>query len=877
MGIKDKAIDTAKEYTRLYDGLFGADFREVPEDVQKHFGYLENMYVDYESDSVCVESIPGFRQLLALGYTINGIFPQKLDNGNEYILIHAGTYLYRLPASLIDHAPSELRPILGSLKNNKSRALLYNGYTLILDGNRIFAINQNGDVRTIEQLAYVPSLTVDGKDRDDVNMLTDDCVCTQRIKNYDRVCFASEGIEYEVTNVFDNFCKVVGIDENFVGALHIPSYAEIGGKRYKVTEIGASAFKDHTGIELLYTNSAMKKIGRYAFWNCTNLRVVNLANTVTEIDAYAFSGCTALSTVYVSVNMTKVGAGAFDGCKKNMLVCYEGSTDLFSAISGYDYISPFSIKYNHFSQTFTIGISINARVASIDRVLLNGSEHNHTFIPERNMIMMTIQDALDVYESDVEIYAHISTEGYLGDYFSRSESETVSALNAIKGCTLGFVHNGRIFLSGNPNLPGFVFFSSEVKDAEETPFYFSSHDYFVDGGEGYHVSAILDGPNGIIVCKNGDTGTGTIFYHKEASSDGRKVFPTYYVHRDLPVLNAYTFCGEPLFLTEYGIFTLKMEKSGYYRPYMRSECINPKLFLEDMENIQLGEWLGYLVVFAGENIYLADPRQRGGKEYDWYFISKIGTLQSYKTVYRFCSDPSKKIYVDDESGVNTTVYSNKLESGDMRYYVKIDNVEYEVYPTEERSGGKRYPAITFTVLNNLLIFGTKDNIICVFNNDKRGVAPDSVKSSSDFKASEYKKAFGNRIHPEFYSFAGAAPHYEVSTAFDDCGLYDRAKSTIRSSLFLKLKSFRDSLIKCSVRTDKTICPDITFWGGKSDFGELNLGKLTVTPSTYTTVCLSEGERGWREKQISIYTDEFASPIGIYSMLYRYKIKGKYKE
>ena len=300
MGLTDKAIDTAKEYTRTYDGLFGVDFREASDTVQKHYGYLENMYVDYESDSLCVESIPGFRKLISFNDQINGIFRQNLENGDKFILVHVGTLLYRLPESIKNNANVNLAPIYTDLSNNKSFSLLYKNYTLILDGKRIIAIDQEGNAATLESLAYIPSLSIDGKERDDVNMLTSSCVCKERIKNYERACFSSVGLEYEVTNVFDNFCKVIGIDENFVGALYIPAYTEIGGKRYKVTEIGASAFKDHTGINLVYTNDTLKKIGRYAFWNCTNLKTVELARTVTEIDLCIFGLHVAIVILYGS-------------------------------------------------------------------------------------------------------------------------------------------------------------------------------------------------------------------------------------------------------------------------------------------------------------------------------------------------------------------------------------------------------------------------------------------------------------------------------------------------------------------------------------------------------------------------------------------------
>ena len=43
-----------------------------------------------------------------------------------------------------------------------------------------------------------------------------------------------------------------------------------------------------------------------------------------------------------------------------------------------------------------------------------------------------------------------------------------------------------------------------------------------------------------------------------------------------------------------------------------------------------------------------------------------------------------------------------------------------------------------------------------------------------------------------------------------------------------------------------------------------------------TIPLKEREKGWIEKEMSFYSDEYSSPFGIYSVTFRFAIKGKIK-
>ena len=47
-------------------------------------------------------------------------------------------------------------------------------------------------------------------------------------------------------------------------------------------------------------------------------------------------------------------------------------------------------------------------------------------------------------------------------------------------------------------------------------------------------------------------------------------------------------------------------------------------------------------------------------------------------------------------------------------------------------------------------------------------------------------------------------------------------------------------------------------------------------SKYTATALPEKEKRWIEKQVILSTEKYASPISVYSISYRYTIKGKIK-
>ena len=60
------------------------------------------------------------------------------------------------------------------------------------------------------------------------------------------------------------------------------------------------------------------------------------------------------------------------------------------------------------------------------------------------------------------------------------------------------------------------------------------------------------------------------------------------------------------------------------------------------------------------------------------------------------------------------------------------------------------------------------------------------------------------------------------------------------------------------------------------FAMMKIGAFTFGGG-YAMIALLEnefvGKRGWLEKDIALYSEEYCSPIGIYSIAYRFSIKG----
>lgn len=127
-------------------------------------------------------------------------------------------------------------------------------------------------------------------------------------------CSDKGTFRYEVIDESNATCKVIDCDtDKSFGEVVIPEYAIINGKKYRVTEIGESAFFNRSRLTSITIPNSVTSIGELAFMDCENLTSITLPNSVTTIGRNAFAGCN-LTDINIPNSVTSIGEQAFGGC-----------------------------------------------------------------------------------------------------------------------------------------------------------------------------------------------------------------------------------------------------------------------------------------------------------------------------------------------------------------------------------------------------------------------------------------------------------------------------------------------------------------------------------------------------------------------------------
>ena len=394
----------------------------------------------------------------------------------------------------------------------------------------------------------------------------------------------------------------------------------------------------------------------------------------------------------------------------------------------------------------------------------------------------------------------------------------------------------------------------------------------------------------LAVFKSGDDGGGSIYYHTPMETGADilpKIYPVSFIHSGISAVgDSISFFDDPIFISALGVTALDKKRINLERSVaVRSHNVNARLLSENLTKISLTEWCGYLVVMAEGNIYLADSRQTftnksGSTEYEWYYLTGIGTYLGEKKVFRYSPTASDgyTAHQNADDIIPGDVYMDVLDGGKTVYYTRENGMKYEAYTLGEAAGGDFSPSSCVCgAKGGLLLFGTESGDVCVFNNDKRGEPPPWIKSAQDYDGKEYKRTFGERIHPYYYSFASHAPRYALTTPKDNGGFSNLTKNTVKNTLAIKAKNFGCGGFTFEVYNDKNGYREVARLPASSiDFAEIDFSSLSFFNTESLTVPLKEKEKGWIEKEINLYSDGFSSPFGIYSITFRFSIKGKIK-
>lgn len=218
----------------------------------------------------------------------------------------------------------------------------------------------------------------------------------------------------------------------------------------------------------------------------------------------------------------------------------------------------------------------------------------------------------------------------------------------IHKCTLLQVFDNRVFFSGNPDYPNVVYHCSL-----DDPTYCSDLDYYNEGLDTAAVRGLVAGNNVLWVFREPSSANTTVFYHTPTiDSEYGKIYPSQHSSVTTGCIGkAINFNDDIVFFSERGMEGISGDITTEQVVAHRSSLVDRKLLASDnYRDMVLEEWEGYLLVFLGNRVFLADSRtaftNENHIEYDWFY------WELDRDVYSTCVKDGV-LYIGADDGVYT--------------------------------------------------------------------------------------------------------------------------------------------------------------------------------------------------------------------------------
>lgn len=864
-------------------GFKGADFSSAPAFVSPdRFSDLKNVYRDYKNGlGSCVETFPGFRRIFhhivdhmhgVDGYPypakINGIgrfrcgitnakytedgVAKTMDISGDYIVVHSDKYVWMIKES----------SIVGS--------------------DNFFNVNTEGE-DALEGYYDIASIyQIQGKDG------------------------WYHGLGYEYGDVFapysfinDDFGSYMIPDEPSAMFQHGENmYILCGGEYYMVSPVeSAKSATPHSLSEKVFF--FLYKVEGYIPTTYLNGEAYEQPNMLTRkfkeqqtVTSVEQEGDTSTEyketfTMYIHEKVSRV-IGFNNPVQHISSVTVDG-----------DEITTSNSDSTYYTLNFSGGFVSSITITSKQEVLKPG---------------------IDLQGKTIIVYGERADATYsFSDKTTFSEANptyTGSDYDAIRNCRIVSTFDGRTFFSGNPELPGLVFYSQRDLTGYDNPEYFGCLNYIMLGADGTGITAMISMANNLAVLKN-DTVQSASIYYLTGSDTGDDLVPRIYtVTSGLPGIGckgaACNFLDDAVFMTKNGIYGINKQSVNLERTLgARSSLVNGRMLHENPNNAVMAEWEGYLcILFKGNgHLYLADSRQTSSGEYEWYYVDAIGSWKGDRARYTYAKNQytSAALYGDSNGEIgayvgivtespyegdipddDTPVYKGHIGFGIVNgvpsssvpvWYIQREGTgEYHlVEPDGSRIGGIFCPATKIFSFNDHLIFGNDYGDLLMLNTDMRGVPNEEEASDEGFSEEEYKAECGNIIRPKWYTFCGHKYESFVQTNYDECGIPHLTKSTVNRSTVADMKTMPGSsfIFKVYTGVDSWISLDSSP-SSVPDFSLFSFGEMNFNGDLHTVVPIKERTRKWIRKMYRIESNGFASPFGINKISYRFTVAGRIK-
>lgn len=323
-----------------------------------------------------------------------------------------------------------------------------------------------------------------------------------------------------------------------------------------------------------------------------------------------------------------------------------------------------------------------------------------------------------------------TTEQKFDEWFEKKSA------SQIKKCTLCQVFDNRVFFSGNDNFPNKVWHCSLYD-----PTYWSDTDYYEEGLDSAKVKGLVAGADALMVFREPSISNTSIFYHRPViDSEYGKIYPSQHSSVSTGCVGgAINFNDDIIFFSDRGMEAVRIDKITSEQVLEhRSSLVDKKMLDEDKyKNMILVEWEGYLLVFIGSHVYLADSRAVFNNvdhiEYEWFYWD-IGFPVTATAV------------------INGKLYLG-LVNGAIRQMEAITPAEeIESYWTTPKDKFNAPNKLKTTNKNGCVVEATGDiEVLAKTDNDDKFESIGTYENVGDFVVSRIKKKKFKDIQLRFHS------------------------------------------------------------------------------------------------------------------------------
>lgn len=274
--------------------------------------------------------------------------------------------------------------------------------------------------------------------------------------------------------------------------------------------------------------------------------------------------------------------------------------------------------------------------------------------------------------------------------------------SAILGCTLLQVFDNRVFFSGYDKYPNVVWHCG-LND----PSYVSDLDYYREGMDSAAIKGMVAGNNALWVFREPSSANTTVFYHTPTiDSEYGKIYPSSHSSVTTGCIGkAVNFNDDIVFFSERGMEGISGDVTTEQVVAHRSSLVDRKMISEaSYKDMVLAEWEGYLLVFIGNKVYLADSRTafayENHMEYEWFYweLEKAVTCAVVENGVLYLGT-SDGVYTLSDMNANMESYwvtpkdkfknPHKLKTtnkrgcvaeatGDIDLYAKLEDTDFEL-------------------------------------------------------------------------------------------------------------------------------------------------------------------------------------------------------